>query len=42
MIDLAIGAAVVPPVPLCFSRTTATATFGLSAGAKETNHVVFS
>ncbi len=41
MIALAIGAAIVPPVPLWRSRTTATATLGFSAGAKEMNQVVF-
>src|SRR5207244_10514909 len=41
MIALAIGAAVVPPAPVWFWRTTATATRGASAGAKAMNHVVF-
>ena len=41
MIDRAIGAAVVPPVPLWFSSMTATATRGRSAGAKATNDVMF-
>src|SRR4051812_20567964 len=41
MMDFAIGAAVVPPEPLWFWRTTATATVGWSAGAKATNQVVF-
>src|SRR5206468_4921050 len=41
MIALAIGAAVVPPAPVWFWRTTATATRGAFAGAKAMNHVVF-
>src|ERR1051325_4391587 len=41
MMALAIGAAVVPPEPLWFCMTTATATRGAFAGAIETNHVGF-
>src|SRR5215216_7464255 len=41
MIALAIGAAVVPPVPACAESVTATATVGLSAGAKQMNQVWF-
>src|SRR5215212_7566852 len=40
MTALATGAAVVPPVPLWFSRKTAIATRGRSAGANATNEVV--
>ena len=41
MICLAIGAAVAPPTPCWFSRYTATATWGWSAGAKAMKDVVF-
>jgi hypothetical protein len=40
MISRAIGAATSPPKPVWFSSTTATATFGSSAGAKQMNHDV--
>src|SRR5262249_23064863 len=41
MTCFAIGAETAPPKPFnCFSRTTATATFGFTAGANAMNHAV--
>jgi hypothetical protein len=40
MISRTIGAAVEPPVPVWFSRATATAIWASAAGANATNHVV--
>ena len=41
MTDFAIGAATWPPKPVWFSRTTATATRGRFAGAKQMNQDVY-